>query len=278
MPPPDANRSRADVWLSKEDDEPEVLVVGVPSAEPPTPQSRADLSPMGVRDRLSRFTTFHGEKRIDFDAVRVRDVGNWAVSELDMHQMPEAVETLARDLPEVPLTLYLGGDTAITGPLVASLGDLSNVGLITFSAQIEEHSLPGANIVQVGVHSFSNLASSRAHAHEAGIGVITVSDVETEGVHQVVRRAFDRLEHCDQVFVGVDLGVLDRAFAPACRRARPGGMSLRQLAEGIFLCASNGKTRAMDFVGVDPELDVNEATIDATAHLLLTAVAGFAGR
>jgi arginase family enzyme len=279
MPIVDASGPRAGVCLSREDLDPDVLIVGVPSSKASPQPSRADLTPMAVRDRLSRFSTFHGETGVDFGAVKVKDVGNWAVSELDMHRMPEAVEDLARDLPQVDLTLFVGGDNAIARPLIAAMGaDLSRVGLVTFDALIREQPLPGPNVVQIGIHSFSNSAADRAYCDETGIGVFTASDIETEGMGRVIGQAFDRLEHCDRVFVNVDLGVLDRVFAPACPEARPGGLVVRQLAEGVRLCSANRKTRAMDFVGVDSTLDLNGTTIDATAHLLLTAVAGFAGR
>lgn len=297
MPTADIDWPRADVWLSREDDEPEVLIVGVPSSKASHPPARADLAPMAVRDRLSRFSTFHGELGFDFAAMRVRDVGNWAVSELDMFQMPEVVEGLARSLPDVPLRLYLGGDNAITRPLVASLGDPSRVGIVTFDARhdvhsldngphngtpirglIEEHGVSGSNIVQIGIHPFANSSSCRAYSEGAGIGVFTVSDVEDRGMNDVVGEAFERLGHCDRVYVAVDLGVLDRAFAPGCRGARPGGLTLRRLADGVVLCASNRKTRAMDIVEVDPALDVSEITLDAAAHVLLSAVAGFGRR
>jgi formimidoylglutamase len=253
---------------------------------------------MAVRDRFSRFSTFHGETGMDFGEVMVRDVGNWAVSELDMHAMPEAVEGLARELPGAALTLYLGGDNAITRPLVAAMSDdLDEIGLITFDAHhdvrslengptngtpvrglIEEHGLPGKNVFQIGIHSFANSGAYREYCDEAGVRVVTVADVEEAGMSRVVGQAFDALSRCEAVYVDVDVDVLDRVFAPGCPGARPGGLTIRQLAEGVGACALNEKVRAMDFVEVDAQLDSEFLTLDAMAHLVLSAVAGFAQR
>jgi formimidoylglutamase len=298
MPIVDPQWPRADTWLAMDSQDPEVVVVGVPNSRASLTPSRADLAPLSVRERLNRFSTFHGETQTDFGSIRVRDVGNWPVTELDMNAMPDMVGDLARRLPSAQLTLYLGGDNAITRPLVAAVADdLSEVGVITFDAHhdvrtldngptngtpvrglIEGDGLPGGNVVQIGIHSFANSAPYRDYCTERGVTVYPVSEVERRGMEQVVVDAFRRLDHCRLVYVDVDVDVLDRAFAPACPGARPGGLTVRQLAEGVMLCASRPKVRALDFVEVDVDADIDHRTLDVMAHLLLTAVTGYARR
>jgi formimidoylglutamase len=261
--------------------------------------SRADLTPLAVRDRLARFSTFHGEWGIDFGGITVSDEGNWAVSELDMHDMPNAVEQLSRSLPEVPLTLYLGGDNAITRPLVRAVAaERGRVGLITFDAHhdvrtlalgptngspirglIDEDGLPGANVAQIGIHSFANSAEYRAYCDDQGVTVLTVGDVEQRGIGSVVEDALTVLTaKCDAIYVDVDIDVLDQALAPGCPGSRPGGMRVRDLAEGVRRCARHDKVIAIDFVEVDAEADRDGLTLDAMAHLMLASVAGFSER
>lgn len=294
----DPHWPRADVWLARDDDDPEILVVGVPSSKASLSPSRADLTPLAVRERFGRFSTFHGETGVEFGDVKVRDGGNWPVSELDMNEIPEALADLAAGLPEAPLTLYLGGDNAITRPLVAAMSDdLTRVGVITFDAHhdvrsfdagptngtpirglIEHHGLPGDNVVQIGIHSFANSAHYRDYCEARGIRVITMADVEYAGIAPTVAEALDRLSGCDTIYVDVDLDVLDRAFAPGCPGSRPGGMTVRQLARAVMLCGRQPKVSMMDFVEVDGAADVNGITLDALAHVFLSAVAGYAAR
>ena len=299
MPITDPHWPRADVWLAQDHPAPELLVIGVPSSKASLYPSRADLTPMALRDRLSRFSTYHGQWDIDFEEIAVRDLGNWPVSELDMYEMLPAVIELATNIPEVPLTLYIGGDNAITRPLVAAMKpDLSRVGVITFDAHhdvrtlengpsngapirglIEEHGLPGTNLIQIGIHSFANSALYRAYCNNIGITVISVEEVEQEGVHAVTDRALAALDgRCDVIYVDVDLDVLDRVFVPGCPGARPGGMTVSQLAAGVRLSGRSSKVKAMDFVEVDAAADPTGLTLDATAHVFLSAVAGFAER
>lgn len=279
--------------------EADLLVVGVPSSKASLSPSRADLTPLEVRTRLDRFSTFHGELGVDFGPVKVRDMGNWPVSELDMVSMIDEVMRSAKDLPDAALKLYLGGDNAITRPLVAAESDeLASVGVITFDAHhdvrvldngpnngtpirglIEEHGLAGGNVVQIGIHSFANSAAYREYCDQAGITTVTADQVERIGMTAAVDVALNQLSAtCDAIYVDVDVDVLDSAFAPACPGARPGGLTVRQLAQGVARCAAHPSVTAMDFVEVDASADRDHQTLDALAHLLLTAAAGFATR
>jgi formimidoylglutamase len=290
---------RAGVWLTGEHPDPELLVVGVPSSKASLTPSRADLTPLEVRHRLDGFSTFHSELGVDFGSVQVRDLGNWAVSELDMVPMIGEVMRLAGALPDAPLKLYIGGDNAITRPLVAAQAeDLSSVGVITFDAHhdvrslddgpnngtpirglLEEHGLLGVNVVQIGIHSFANSAEYRSYCDAAGITTVTIDQVERIGMRTTVDVALSQLNaSCESIYVDVDLDVLDRIYAPACPGARPGGLSVRQLSEGVARCAAHPAVTAMDFVEVDASIDVGFQTVDVAAHLLLTAIAGFATR
>lgn len=298
-PPTDRLWPGAGVWLAQDSPEPDLLVVGVPSSKSSLVQSRADLAPLEVRHRLDRYSTFHSEWGTDFGSLPVRDMGNWPVSELDPVTLLGEVTRLAQTLPDVPLRLYIGGDNAITRPLVAaSSDDLSAIGLITFDAHhdvrvlddgpsngnpirglIEEHGLPGPNIVQIGVHSFANSASYAAYADAAGVTTVSVEQVERVGMGTAVDVALSQLSAtCERIYVDVDVDVLDRAYAPACPGSRPGGLTVRQLTLGVGRCAAHPSVTAMDFVEVDPSADVAHQTIDVLAHLLLTAVSAFATR
>jgi formiminoglutamase len=295
----DPSWPKASLWLAGEHAEPELLVVGVPSSRASIGSSRADLAPQEVRHRFDRYSTFHGELGVDFGSVRVRDMGNWAISEKEMEPMIPEVMKLAESLPDARMKLFIGGDNAITRPLVAvQAEDLSGVGLITFDAHhdvrtlnhgptngtpirglIEEHGLAGSNVVQIGIHSFANSAPYRNYCDEVGISVVTAEQVEGIGMKAAVDVALSQLSaFCDKVYVDVDLDVLDRAFAPACPGARPGGLTVRQLSQGVTLCAAHPSVTALDFVEVDPTADVDHQTLDVLAHLILSAVAGYATR
>ena len=72
--------------------------------------------------------------------------------------------------------------------------------------------------------------------------------------------------------------MLDRAFAPGCPGARPGGMTPRQLAAAARLAGAHPSVVAADFVEVDATADVAEITLQSLATVFLAFAAGVASR
>jgi arginase family enzyme len=205
----------------------------------------------------------------------------------------------AESLPAAPVKAFLGGDNALTRPLVRGLcaGDLSRVGVLTLDAHHDvrltaggptngspirgliEDGLPPNRVVQVGIHSFANSSEYRAYCAEWGIEVVTMNTVDEVGAGWVVTSALqDLARRCDWIYVDVDVDVLDLAFAPACPGARPGGMTPRQLAAACRASGAHPKVRAVDFVEVDPGRDRDGLTVMNAATAFLSFVSGMTAR
>ena len=294
---PDPLWPRADAWLAGGAAEPDLVVVGVPSSSASLVPSQAWRAPAAVRNALSRFSTFDGETGADLSSVAVHDLGDWPVDGLDMNVMPGEVGRLSRELPAGPVRAFFGGDNAITRPLVASMGDLADAGVLTIDAHHDvrstesgptngspirgliEDGLPDGRVIQIGIHSFANSREYRDYCIAHGVEVVTMATVDEVGVGWVVTTALNDLaRRCRRIFVDVDLDVLDIAFAPGCPGARPGGMTPRQLAAACRAAGAHDAVSAVDFVEVDPERDRDGVTIMNMAAAFLAFVSGMAGR
>jgi len=299
VPTADPLSPRADAWLAGAAPEPDLIVIGVPSSSASLSPSEAWRCPGEVRSVLGRFSVFDGERGNDLRAVAVRDAGDWPVDGLDMQAMPTEVERLASDLPVGPVKVFLGGDNAITRPLVKALSgrDLSRVGVLTIDAHHDvrlteggptngspirgliEDGLPDGRVIQVGIHSFANSAEHRGYCDEHGIEIVTMSTVDEVGAGWAVASALgDLARRCDWVYVDVDVDVLDVAFAPGCPGSRPGGMTPRQLAAACHAAGAHPTVRAVDFVEVDPIRDRGGVTVLNTAAAFLAFVSGMTER
>lgn len=264
-------------WLAGGSDDPSALVVaGVPLVEHAITPSRYDLAPAAVRQRLRRLSTWHGQRRVALEHVEVRDVG----------------DSLTPPPLDAPLTILLGGHNEVTHAALAAAGPLDGWGLLTLDAHHDvrpyqagavgngspvraliDAGLPGGNVVQVGIHGFSN---SRAHYEWCLAAGITVLG---PGRLPDVADLLDILAgRCDAIYVDVDLDVLDRAFAPGCPGSRPGGARPEDVFEAAFAAGAHPSVRAVDIVEVDPEADVAHVTVDAAALTLLNVAAGYATR
>lgn len=289
---------RADTWLAADEPDPRLVVVGVPSSSASLSVSEAWRAPAAVRAVLGRFSVFDGETGTDLRSVRVADCGDWPVDGLDMHAMPPAVSARARDLSGGAVHAFLGGDNAITRPLVRGLADdLGGVAVLTLDAHHDvritdngptngspirgliEDGLPDGRVIQVGIHSFANSAEYRGYCDEHGIEVVTMATVDEVGAGWVVRSALDDLaRRARWIYVDVDVDVLDRAFAPGCPGARPGGMTPRQLAAACRAAGEHPAVRAVDFVEVDPSRDRDDLTVMNMANAFLAFASGLARR
>ena len=295
----DARWPRADAWLARNDAKPGLVVVGVPTSVASLSPSKAYQTPSRFRTVLRRFSTFHSHRAVDLRSLAVADMGDWQVSSFGLEQYQGAIEIAARRLAKGPVHAFLGGDNGITRPLVSGLcrGQLDRVGLLTFDAHHDvrtldqgptngtpirgliEDGLPGGQVIQVGIHSFCNSLEYRTYCDEQGIRIVTMDTVETQGLEPVVGAALEALgNQCEWIYVDFDIDVLDRAFAPACPGARPGGMKPRQLASAAWICGQHPKVRAADFVEVDASADVNDLTLMNMATVFLNFAAGVAAR
>ena len=290
---------RASEWLADRAPSPDLVVAGVPSSVASISPSEARQAPAAFRAILSKFSVFDGEREVDLRKLPVRDDGDLTIGDGDMESSQAEIRRFAEGLEPGPVRVFVGGDNAITRPLVAGLarGNLARVGVITFDAHHDvraldwgptngtpirgliEEGLFGRNVVQIGIHTFANSPQYRAWCEEQGIAVTTLHQVEDWGIDEAVRRAVHRLEtHCDWVYVDFDIDVLDRAYAPACPGSRPGGLTPRQLARAAFACGLHPIVKAADLVEVDPTTDESERTLMAMGLTFLSFAAGVAGR
>lgn len=295
----DPHWPRADAWLARNDPEPDLVVVGVPTSAGSLSASQAWSTPTRARSVLGRFSTFHSERLVDVERLAVQDRGDWGVEGLDLEDSQRTIQRLAGELEAGPVHAFIGGDNAITRPLVVGLdrGALERVGVLTFDAHHDvrtldagptngtpirgliEDGLSDGAVVQIGIHSFANSAAYRDFCQEHRIRVVTVDDVHKEGIKQVVTDALSYLaDRSDWVYVDFDLDVLDRAHAPACPGSRPGGLSPRALANAAWLCGSHPSVRSADFVEVDAAADRDDLTLMNLANVFLNFAAGLTRR
>ena len=253
-----------------------LVVAGMPITEHAVTPSAYGRAPGAVRSRLARLSSFHGEREIDLRRVPVVDVGDSGLS-------PELGSALV---------IVLGGHNGVTFHTLSTAGELGGWGLLTLDAHHDvrryepgavtngspvraliDAGLPGSNVVQVGIHGFSNAAADRQWCLDQGVTVLG-----PERVDEVGQQLDSLAQRCDRIYVDIDIDVLDRAFAPGCPGSRPGGITPRQLFEAAFAAGAHPSVAAVDIVELDPTADVEHITTDAAALALLNTAAGFATR
>ena len=308
----DPDWPRASQWLhdggATDAGAPLLAVLGAPLSQASISPSRADTTPAALRQALRRYATLAAlpdGTAVDLAAVRVADLGDIDLAALDNEDAQALLAGAVAEIEGAPmvdrrpdLLVVLGGDNAVTRPaMAAGVRDLRRAGLLTLDAHHDvrgfhagptngtpvrgllDDGLPGHAVVQVGIGMFTNSPAYRQYCDEQGITVVTAAQARAEGVTACVQRHLDQLAAgVDEIYVDLDVDVLDAAFAPGCPGARPGGLHPDELVAAAFAAGRHPQVVAMDIVEVDAEADVGGITVDVAAQCLLAAAAGLAVR
>ena len=272
---------------------PRLAVVGVPLSRTSISPSGAHTTPAAVRAALRRFSTFHAGLDVDLESVAVTDLGDLDVADATVADHLQRV-----DLSDVSadLVVVLGGDNAVTRPAMRTLLPLATSGLVTLDAHhdvrgfhagptngtpvrgLVEDGLPGHSVVQVGLGQLTNSRAYRDWCEDRGVHLVGVEEARGR-VGAVVTGQLDRLaQTCTDLYVDLDVDVVDRAFVPGCPGARPGGLLPHELLEAAVAAGRHPAVRAVDVTEVDASADPDGRTVDLAALCLLSAAAGLAAR
>jgi formiminoglutamase len=299
---PDPNWPRASDWLAGDHDpEPvgRLAVLGVPLRLGSISGGRFDLAPNAIRRALARYSTWYGGMDDDVRSVAAADLGDVQVAQLRPEEAKEPLQAaVSVAATQSDAVVILGGDNSLTRPAVHGLdAPLDRIGLLTLDAHLDfrdleaglnngnpirallEDGLPGGNVAQIGIQEFANSRRYLRDVSDAGITWVPADEVGAMGIVHAVQGELDDLAgKVDAIYVDLDLDVLDRAFAPACPGARPGGLQSWEVIRAARLFGKHPTVRAMDLVEVDPERDVADATVLTAAACLLSFAAGLAER
>ena len=221
------------------------------------------------------------------------DVKNLDLEEihLDNGNLEEANDLIYKNafkvFEEKPKTVFLGGDHSVSYSLTRAFFDYcQNSGsepcLIVFDAHADcmepmkeptheewlrkliEDGFPTQNILLVGAR---NIWKTEAEfLKKKNIRVITMNQL------------LDNLQDtCDiimefsknkELYVSIDIDVIDPAFAPAVYYKEPGGLTSRQFIYLIQRINKMRNLRAVDIVEINPEKDKDNLTVKLGAKIL----------
>jgi len=280
----DLHMTKSPLIMNPNDNSESVAVIfGVPFDSTHSYKPGCRFGPDVIRDAFNNIEIFQPEFGIDLETVNINDLGNTkhTVVAAEMLQM---VENITSELKEQNKQLIiLGGEHLIT------LGSFTcfpkDTGYVVFDAhydlrdQYADIKLSHAaylrriiekrgseNIVHVGARAFvkEELAFLKEH------NISTVSDKEIrDGSGPKLLK--DITSTFDNIYLSIDLDVLDPAFAPGVGNPEAVGISSRELYD-LVTTLQNKKIVAADIVELNPTYD-NGATASMAAKMISTIIA-----
>ena len=222
---------------------------------------------------------------------RIVDVGDAPILPTNVVDTFAGVTAMVRNiLQRGAMPAALGGDHAISWPVVAAFEEHEPIHVIQFDAHLDY--MPVAHGLELtNGNAFRHIANS-AHVTsltQVGINGIRnprawLEDSIADGNRVILMDEFREgalLEHLEglpagaRCYVSIDVDVLDMSLIPGCASGEPGGMVYAELRDALGAVAERLRVVGFDFVEVNPLLDVGTG---ATSYLGALTVVEFLGR
>jgi agmatinase len=236
--------------------------------------------------------------------LRIGDAGDVLMppgeTEKSLKRLEDAVYAV-RTAGAVPV--ILGGDHTITLPDatgVARQVGWGQVSLIHFDAHadtgdtqfgslyghgtpmrrlIESGAVRGDRFLQIGLRGYWPEPPTLAWMAQQRMRSFEMSEIVSRGMDECLTEALAiAVDGCDEVFLSVDVDVVDPGMAPGTGTPEPGGLTGRQLLDAVRRIAMSVPLGGIDVVEVSPPYDHAEVTAFLGNRVVLEALSGIAWR
>ncbi len=274
----------------------DVVVIGAPAA---TPYPSVGNYCAGAPDAIRAAFGWPGVLgHYDFDVAgpllppgaHAVDWGNLAYSETDFAANRETIRrtvTRALDLGAVPLVV--GGDDSVPIPVLEAYADRGPLAILQLDAHIDWRDEVGgerlglssnmrrasemdqvAHIIQVGARGIGSARpADRADALAWGVQFFPLRALRRDGFAPVV----DAIPEGANLYVALDIDVMDPAIVPAVIGPAPGGLDYWQVVELLEAAAARARLVGFNLVELMPDNDIGGRGALVAARLLAVALA-----
>jgi agmatinase len=284
----------------------DVAVVGAPVDETTTGRPGARFGPRAIRlaDMGGAGEGYHLDLGVEpFDALTVVDYGDAEVVPADPARSHAAIRRAVGEILQAGAApVVLGGDHSILHPDAGAAAEHfgeGRVGVIHFDAHaddaetlwgvrrshgtpirllVDEGSVRGRDIVQVGLRGYWPGREEFAWARDQGLVWFTQGEIDHRGFDEVLDDAVRLGGRPDRTWLSVDIDVVDPGYAPGTGVPEPGGLTPRELLRAVRRIAREVELAGVEVVEVSPPYDQAEVTSLLAHRVVLEALSGMALR
>ena len=257
-----------------------------PDALRDAPRSYSYLDPYGQgRSAEGFFDADAGDELLR--GVTMADCGNVSVSPSEVvHNFERLAGVVQRVAARGAMPVVLGGDHAITFPVVAGLAQFAPLDIVHFDAHLDyTHHYQGAmlthgspirrcyelqhvgNITSVGIRSVRRGPYEEAISH--GNGIITLRQFREMGPDAVA----ESIPVGANFYITFDVDSLDPTQAPGTGTPEVGGLFYEEARRCLETLVRRSNLVAFDVVEVAPPYDVSDLTVQVAARLIMDILA-----
>ncbi|MBT7253225.1 MAG: agmatinase [Candidatus Nitrosopelagicus sp.] len=283
--------SYADLYLTNspkiisptDDSEPLATLFGVPFDSTHSYKPGCRFGPDAIRDAFNNIEIFMPEFGVDLEQSNVKDLGNLQHTVVTQNMIDMVRKTTTELKESSNQLIILGGEHSLTYGSYMSYP--KDTGYVVFDAHydlrdefadtklshaaylrriVEERG--SENIIHIGARAF--VKEELEFLTENNIKTISDSDIRSGNGPKLLEQMTDKFEN---LYVSIDLDVLDPAFAPGVGNPEAIGITSRELYD-MVVALKNKKIKAADIVELNPMFD-NGATASLAARMISIIIA-----
>jgi agmatinase len=256
------------------------VIFGVPFDATSTYRIGARFGPNAIRQASLNIETYSFRTRIDVEDLRLHDLGDLHVS-TDLKKTIEMLKLVVGDIVAAgKKPVAIGGEHTITLGILKGLGaKAQKTALVSFDAHLDlrkeflgvklshatfmhwiNEEVKPAKIIEVGTRAVCK--EELAYAKKSGIDFFTSQRIRKEGTGQITQRLREKLAPYEDIYLSIDMDVLDPAYALAVQNPEPEGIETHTLID--ILCAlCDNRVVGFDVMEVAPNYDQGTSAINA---------------
>jgi agmatinase len=266
--------------LQKPFEKADYIIFGVPFDFTSTYRTGARFGPSAIRHASLNIETYSFRTGIDLEDLALHDLGDLHVS-MDTKKTLRMLGLAVKDILEANKTpVAIGGEHTITLGAAKGLGaKASKTAIVSFDAHLDlrdefiglklshttfmrriNEKVKPAKIVEVGTRAICK--EELAYAEKAGIEFLTSQQIRTEGSTQIAKQLKEKLSECENIYLSIDMDVLDPAYVPAVQNPEPEGLDTQTLLD-IISNLNDRRVIGFDILEIAPNYDQGVSAIQA---------------
>jgi arginase family enzyme len=218
------------------------------------------------------------------EQLKIADGGNHSL---------ESAEQASTEISQADgIVVALGGDHLVPYPLVRGLqqGRPRRLGLMIFDSHLDLHPSPPLwagsqwhtlikegilrpeDITIIGPRGVRQSIEEIEYARQNGITVTTLQEIDQRGLLTISQEICQRMEAVDEVYISLDIDVVDPAFCPAQKYPDAAGMAPREILTLIRRVTSQTSIAGFDLCCFSPRYDEGQRGALLAARFALEAI------
>jgi agmatinase len=144
---------------------------------------------------------------------------------------------------------------------------------------IESGAVRGDRFLQIGLRGYWPEPTTLRWMAEQRMRSYEMTEIVARGLDECLTEAFGiATDECDNVFLSVDVDVVDPGMAPGTGTPEPGGLTTRQLLDAVRRVCYELPVAGLDVVEVAPAYDHADLTAMLGNRVVLEALSAIARR